>query len=75
MGIAKNYWLESDAFCRLTNKFVKRGRYASKEENGEDMRQRKMTIAAKRAIFALITKNLFHFSRPLEALLHAYGLG
>jgi DnaB-like helicase N terminal domain len=28
-----------DAHCRLTHKFAKRGRYASREENGEDMRQ------------------------------------
>ena len=26
-------------FCRLTHKFAKTGRYASEEENGEDMCQ------------------------------------
>src|SRR2546421_460421 len=30
--------------CRLTQKFAKTGRYASEEENGEDMRQQKRTL-------------------------------
>jgi hypothetical protein len=52
--LSVSYMLQNgQEMCRLTHKFAKGGRYASEEENGEDMRQRGMTtISAKRAISA-----------------------